>query len=97
MFCISSFILFDLIGKKPCAELHESNSRCIPTYKAVISYFTEACPSFAEIGMALENLLLENQPDYTESTSLSVEYQYMLSYCWNNIKVTKNTHRRSHY
>ncbi|XP_053378455.1 thyroid adenoma-associated protein homolog [Mercenaria mercenaria] len=46
----------------------------------------EACPSFAEIGMALENLLSENQTDYEETTSLSPEYQYMLSWCWNNIK-----------
>jgi hypothetical protein len=49
--------------------------------------FSEACPSFAEIGMALENILSENQTDYEETTSLSPEYQYMLSWCWNNIKV----------
>lgn len=46
----------------------------------------DSCPSFAEISVALENLLLENQSDYNESTSLSPEYQYMLSFCWNNIK-----------
>ncbi|KAL4237396.1 hypothetical protein ACF0H5_002114 [Mactra antiquata] len=45
----------------------------------------EACPSFAEIGIALENLLLENET-YTSSTSITPEYQYMLSWCWNNIK-----------
>ena len=38
--------------------------------------------------MALENLLSENQPDYEETSSQSPEYhQYMLSWCWNNIKV----------
>ncbi|KAH3847912.1 hypothetical protein DPMN_090247 [Dreissena polymorpha] len=46
----------------------------------------EACPSFAEIGEALENILLEGSGDYTEGTALSSEYQYMLSWCWNNIK-----------
>ncbi|XP_052768692.1 thyroid adenoma-associated protein homolog isoform X2 [Mya arenaria] len=46
----------------------------------------EACPSFAEIGEAIENLLLEGQEDYNEGTSLSPEFQYMSSWCWNNIK-----------
>ena len=37
--------------------------------------------------MTLENLLSENQPDFEETASQSPEYQYMLSWCWNNIKV----------
>ena len=37
--------------------------------------------------MALENLLSENQSDYEETSSQSPEYQYMLSWCWYNIKV----------
>ncbi|XP_060068955.1 thyroid adenoma-associated protein homolog isoform X2 [Ylistrum balloti] len=46
----------------------------------------ELCPSFAEIGSALESWIAESEDTYTESTSLSAEYQYLLSWCWINLK-----------
>lgn len=46
----------------------------------------ELCPSFAEIGSALESWIAESEDSYTESTSLSTEYQYLLSWCWINLK-----------
>ncbi|XP_021346586.1 uncharacterized protein LOC110445988 isoform X1 [Mizuhopecten yessoensis] len=46
----------------------------------------EQCPSFAEIGSALESWIAESEDMYTESTSLSAEYQYLLSWCWINLK-----------
>ncbi|KAJ8308353.1 hypothetical protein KUTeg_013227 [Tegillarca granosa] len=47
---------------------------------------TGSSPSFAEMGTALESWIVENQSDYIESTSLSAEHQYLLSWCWVNIK-----------
>ncbi|XP_033735737.1 thyroid adenoma-associated protein homolog isoform X2 [Pecten maximus] len=46
----------------------------------------EMCPSFAEIGSALESWIAESEDSYTETTSLSAEYQYLLSWCWINLK-----------
>ncbi|KAK3600906.1 hypothetical protein CHS0354_013283 [Potamilus streckersoni] len=46
----------------------------------------EVCPSFAEIGMAMECLLQEDQSDYNENPAISPEFQYLLSWCWMNIK-----------
>jgi len=48
----------------------------------------EACPSFAEIGEAIESLLADGDEDYQEGTALSPQHQYMLAWCWNNIKVS---------
>ncbi|XP_060555360.1 tRNA (32-2'-O)-methyltransferase regulator THADA-like [Ruditapes philippinarum] len=76
----------DLVGV--CEQLVEFCQQIIEKMLNIMAGVAgqEACPSFAEIGMALENLLSENQTDYEETTSLSPEYQYMLSWCWNNIK-----------
>ncbi|KAL3874710.1 hypothetical protein ACJMK2_037685 [Sinanodonta woodiana] len=46
----------------------------------------ELCPSFAEIGMSLDCLLQEDQSNYNESPAISPEFQYLLSWCWMNIK-----------
>lgn len=48
---------------------------------------SEGCPSFAEIGQALESLIVENEEDYSQTEALSGEHQYLLSWCWVNIKV----------
>jgi hypothetical protein len=50
---------------------------------------SEGCPSFAEIGQALESLILENEEDYCQTEAISGEHQYLLSWCWVNIKVLK--------
>nr|XP_022333463.1 thyroid adenoma-associated protein homolog [Crassostrea virginica]XP_022333464.1 thyroid adenoma-associated protein homolog [Crassostrea virginica] len=47
---------------------------------------SEGCPSFAEIGQALESLIVENEEDYSQTEALSGEHQYLLSWCWVNIK-----------
>ncbi|XP_041350802.1 thyroid adenoma-associated protein homolog [Gigantopelta aegis] len=45
----------------------------------------ELCPSFAEIGTALEILSSE---DHEESPALSPEFQFLLSWCWVNLKTS---------
>lgn len=47
---------------------------------------TAGCPSFADIAMALENVISDNQMTYQTSVSLSNEYQFLLSWCWINLK-----------
>ncbi|GFN94469.1 thyroid adenoma-associated protein [Plakobranchus ocellatus] len=47
----------------------------------------ENCPSFADIGLALVSLVSEGESDQAEeSTSLSPEFQLLLSWCWINLK-----------
>ncbi|RUS84498.1 hypothetical protein EGW08_007737, partial [Elysia chlorotica] len=43
------------------------------------------CPSFADIGSALENLVSLDDQD-GETTTLSPEFQLLLSWCWINLK-----------
>jgi hypothetical protein len=50
-----------------------------------------SCPSFAEIGIALEQLLAgegDGGGDLEEATaSISPQFQLLLSWCWLNLKV----------
>ncbi|XP_014778953.1 thyroid adenoma-associated protein homolog [Octopus bimaculoides] len=45
-----------------------------------------ACPSFADIAVALENVICDSQATYQASVVLSNEYQFLLSWCWINLK-----------
>lgn len=47
----------------------------------------EGCFFFVEIGQVLESLILENEEDYSQIEVLLGEYQYLLLWCWVNIKV----------
>ncbi|GAB1597484.1 thyroid adenoma-associated protein homolog [Argonauta hians] len=44
------------------------------------------CPSFADIAVALENVICDSQSTYQTSVVLSNEYQFLLSWCWINLK-----------
>ncbi|XP_067681853.1 tRNA (32-2'-O)-methyltransferase regulator THADA-like [Haliotis asinina] len=44
----------------------------------------ESCPSFAELGVALDSLVSGEREG--ESLSLTPEFQFMLSWCWVNLK-----------
>ncbi|XP_052103689.1 thyroid adenoma-associated protein homolog, partial [Mytilus californianus] len=46
----------------------------------------DSCPSFAELGQAMETLITTTETDYSETTTISLEHQYLLSWCWINIK-----------
>ncbi|GFS04058.1 thyroid adenoma-associated protein, partial [Elysia marginata] len=44
------------------------------------------CPSFADIGSALEHLVSLEEDRSEETTTLSPEFQLLLSWCWINLK-----------
>ena len=48
---------------------------------------TGNCPSFADMGMALEQLLTgEGATEQEVTSSISPEFQLLLSWCWLNLK-----------
>ncbi|XP_061173032.1 tRNA (32-2'-O)-methyltransferase regulator THADA-like [Saccostrea echinata] len=69
-------------------SLVELNTQIIQTMLNIMARGSESegCPSFAEIGQALESLIVESEEDYSQSEALSGEHQYLLSWCWVNIK-----------
>lgn len=77
------------IFKEHYLSLVQLNAQIIQTMLGIMARGSESegCPSFAEIGQALESLILENEEDYSQTEALSGEHQYLLSWCWVNIKV----------
>lgn len=75
--------------KEHYLSLVQLNAQIIQTMLGIMARGSEleGCPSFAEIGQALESLILENEEDYSQTEALSGEHQYLLSWCWVNIKV----------
>lgn len=75
--------------KEHYLSLVQLNAQIIQTMLGIMARGSESegCPSFAEIGQALESLILENEEDYSQTEALSGEHQYLLSWCWVNIKV----------
>ncbi|XP_076464925.1 tRNA (32-2'-O)-methyltransferase regulator THADA-like [Babylonia areolata] len=47
---------------------------------------TGNCPSFAQMGMALEQLVTDGAAEQEVTSSLSPEFQLLLSWCWLNLK-----------
>lgn len=78
--------------KEHYLSLVQLNTQIIQTMLGIMARGSESegCPSFAEIGQALESLILENEEDYSQTEALSGEHQYLLSWCWVNIKVLPN-------
>lgn len=78
--------------KEHYLSLVQLNTQIIQTMLGIMARGSESegCPSFAEIGQALESLILENEEDYSQTEALSGEHQYLLSWCWVNIKVLHN-------
>uniref|UniRef100_K1PGZ0 Thyroid adenoma-associated protein n=1 Tax=Magallana gigas TaxID=29159 RepID=K1PGZ0_MAGGI len=74
--------------KEHYLSLVQLNTQIIQTMLGIMARGSESegCPSFAEIGQALESLILENEEDYSQTEALSGEHQYLLSWCWVNIK-----------
>lgn len=56
-----------------------------------LSFFIESCPSFAELGVALDSLVSGEREG--ESLSLTPQFQFMLSWCWVNLKVREEKRR----
>lgn len=46
----------------------------------------EECPSFADMGMALEEFVSINSEDQEDIPTLSPAFQFLLSWCWINLK-----------
>ncbi|XP_062621565.1 tRNA (32-2'-O)-methyltransferase regulator THADA-like [Saccostrea cucullata] len=69
-------------------RLVQLNTQIIQTMLNIMAQGSESegCPSFAEIGQALESLIVDSEEDYCQSEALSGEHQYLLSWCWVNIK-----------
>ncbi|KAK7104750.1 tRNA (32-2'-O)-methyltransferase regulator THADA-like [Littorina saxatilis] len=47
---------------------------------------TGNCPSFEAMGVALEQLIGEGSAEQEVTSSISPEFQLLLSWCWNNLK-----------
>ncbi|KAL8610956.1 hypothetical protein ACOMHN_042572 [Nucella lapillus] len=70
--------------------LSRTVSLCFSIISLVLSVLANGqagnCPSFAQMGMALEQLVTEGAEEQEVTSSLSPEFQLLLSWCWLNLK-----------